>query len=81
MFFLLFCFSNYIWGFVDNLPIVNHWSSLAQIPASTELSDKISKEMKKRGFKFFGTTICYAFLQAVGVVNDHTRDCFRCGQD
>jgi DNA-3-methyladenine glycosylase I len=74
-------FSNYIWGFVDNLPIVNHWSSLAQIPASTELSDKISKEMKKRGFKFFGTTICYAFLQAVGVVNDHTRDCFRCGQD
>ena len=74
-------FSNYIWGFVDNLPIVNHWSSLAQIPASTELSDKISKEMKKRGFKFFGTTICYAFLQAVGVVNDHTMDCFRCGQD
>jgi DNA-3-methyladenine glycosylase I len=74
-------FSNYLWGFVDNQPIVNHWTSLGEIPASTELSDRISKEMKKRGFKFFGTTICYAFLQAVGVVNDHTRDCFRYGQD
>jgi len=74
-------FSNYLWGFVDDKPIVNHWSSLSQIPASTELSDRISKEMKKRGFKFFGTTICYAFLQAVGVVNDHTADCFRYGQD
>ena len=73
-------FSDYLWGFVDNQPIVNHWASLAEIPVSTELSDKISKEMKKRGFKFFGTTICYAFLQAVGVVNDHTRDCFRYGQ-
>ena len=74
-------FSRYLWGFVDDKPIVNHWSSLSQIPASTELSDRISKEMKKRGFKFFGTTICYAFLQAVGVVNDHTTDCFRYGQD
>ena len=74
-------FSHYIWGFVDGTPIVNHWWSPAQIPASTELSDRISKEMKKRGFKFFGTTICYAFLQAVGVVNDHTTDCFRYGQD
>lgn len=73
-------FSNYIWGFVDNKPIVNHWASLGEIPASTELSDRISKEMKKRGFKFFGTTICYAFLQAMGVVNDHTRGCFRYGQ-
>jgi len=73
-------FSNYIWGFVDGTPVVNHWESLAEIPVSTELSDRISKEMKKRGFKFFGTTICYAFLQAVGVVNDHTTDCFRYGQ-
>lgn len=73
-------FSDYIWDFVDNMPIVNHWSSLAEIPVSTELSDRISKELKKRGFKFFGTTICYAFLQAVGVVNDHTTDCFRYGQ-
>jgi len=73
-------FSNYIWGFVGNEPIVNHWASVKEIPASTELSDRISKEMNKRGFKFFGTTICYAFLQAMGVVNDHTTDCFRYGQ-
>ena len=73
-------FSNYIWGFVDGTPVVNHWASLGEIPVSTELSDRISKEMKKRGFKFFGSTICYAFLQAVGVVNDHTTDCFRYGQ-
>jgi len=62
---------------VDGTPVINHWDSLGQIPVSTELSDKISKEMKKRGFKFFGTTICYAFLQAMGLVNDHTTDCFR----
>ena len=59
-------FSDYLWGFVDNQPIVNHWTSLAEIPVSTELSDKISKEMKKRGFKFFGTTICYAFYRRWG---------------
>ena len=70
-------FSDYFWGFVDDTPITNHWSSVAQIPASTELSDKISKDMKRRGFKFFGTTICYAHLQATGVINDHTTDCFR----
>ncbi|MDG1494772.1 MAG: DNA-3-methyladenine glycosylase I [Porticoccaceae bacterium] len=70
-------FSDYIWSFVDDTPVINHWDSLGQIPVSTELSDKISKEMKKRGFKFFGTTICYAFLQAMGLVNDHTTDCFR----
>lgn len=73
-------FSDYIWGFVDGTPITNHWSSQAQIPASTELSDKISKDMKQRGFKFFGTTICYAHLQATGVVNDHTTACFRHSQ-
>ena len=70
-------FSDYFWGFVDNTPITNYWSSVAQIPASTELSDKISKDMKRRGFKFFGTTICYVHLQATGVINDHTTDCFR----
>lgn len=70
-------FSDYLWGFVDGTPITNHWSSVAQIPASTELSDTISKDMKRRGFKFFGTTICYAHLQATGVINDHTTDCFR----
>jgi DNA-3-methyladenine glycosylase I len=73
-------FSDYIWGFVDGTPITNRWTSQAQIPASTELSDKISKDMKQRGFKFFGSTICYAHLQATGVVNDHTTACFRHAQ-
>ncbi len=70
-------FSNYIWAFVDNKPIQNNFKSVSQIPASTPLSDKISKDLKKRGFKFMGTTIVYAFMQAVGMVNDHTQDCFR----
>jgi len=70
-------FSQYIWGYVGGKPIVNHWENRADIPASTPLSDQISKDMKKRGFKFFGTTICYAHMQATGVVNDHTVDCFR----
>jgi len=60
----------------DKKPIINHWKTLAELPSSTPLSDKISKDMKKRGFKFFGTTICYAHLQAVGFVNDHLIDCF-----
>ena len=70
-------FSNYLWSFVNNRTIVNGWTSEDQIPVSTELSDRISKDMKDRGFKFFGTTICYAYLQAMGVVNDHIVDCFR----
>ena len=73
-------FSHYIWGFVGGKPIVNTWESIKDVPASTPLSDKISKDMKKRGFKFFGTTVCYAHLQATGVVNDHTTDCFRYGE-
>ncbi len=73
-------FSNYIWHFADNKPIVNHWKTFAGIPANTPLSDKISKDMKKRGFKFTGTTIMYAFMQAMGIVNDHTVDCFRYGE-
>jgi DNA-3-methyladenine glycosylase I len=68
-------FSKYLWGFVDNKPIINKWKTLQEVPASTELSDKISKDMKKRGFKFVGTTIIYAYLQAVGVVNDHLTSC------
>ncbi len=64
----------------DGKPIVNHWTHLSEVPASTELSDRLSKDMKKRGFKFFGTTICYAHLQAVGYVNDHLTDCF-CRQE
>jgi DNA-3-methyladenine glycosylase I len=73
-------FSNYFWGYVDGTPIVNHWASHSEIPASTALSDRISKDMKKRGFKFFGSTICYAHMQAIGLVNDHTTDCYRHAQ-
>ncbi|WNY27668.1 DNA-3-methyladenine glycosylase I [Methanolapillus ohkumae] len=68
-------FDNFLWAFTDNKPIQNSWQSISEIPAQTDLSDKISKELKKRGFKFVGSTIVYAYLQAVGVVNDHT-DCF-----
>jgi len=69
-------FCNYLRFFLpDGKPIINHWTSLSEIPPATPLSDAISKDMKKRGFKFFGTTICYAHLQAVGYVNDHLEDC------
>jgi DNA-3-methyladenine glycosylase I len=69
-------FCDYLKSFLpEGKPIINHWKSLNEIPASTPLSDAISKDMKKRGFKFFGTTICYAHLQAVGYVNDHLVDC------
>ncbi len=70
-------FSHYLWQFVDGKPIQNHWKSLAEIPAKTATSDLMSIDLKKRGFKFVGSTICYAFMQAVGMVNDHTQDCFR----
>jgi DNA-3-methyladenine glycosylase I len=70
-------FSNYIWGFLpDKKPIVNSVKALTDVPARTELSDRISGEMKKRGFKLFGTTICYAHMQATGMINDHINDCF-----
>lgn len=72
-------FANFLWGCVDGKPIKNHWRSLADVPASTPLSDQIAKDLKKRGFKFVGTTIIYAYLQAVGVVDDHLVDCF-CSQ-
>lgn len=70
-------FDKYIWQFVDNKPILNKFKSLKDLPAKTEISDKMSKDLKKRGFKFVGSTICYAFMQATGMVNDHTIDCFR----
>jgi len=70
-------FDAYLWRFVAGKPIQNAWSSLAQVPASTPLSDALSRDLKKRGFRFVGSTICYAFMQAVGMVNDHTTDCFR----
>ncbi len=70
-------FDNYIWKFVNNKPIDNKCTSMSDIPAHTEISDLISKEMKKRGFKFVGSTIIYAFMQAIGMVNDHADYCFR----
>ena len=70
-------FSKYIWGFLDGKPIKNNFKSLSEIPVNTSLSDKISKDLKKRGFKFVGTTIVYAHMQAMGMVNDHITDCFR----
>jgi len=70
-------FDTYVWGLVDGNPIQNSWKTPAQVPASTPVSDALSKDLKKRGFNFVGTTICYAFMQAVGIVNDHTVGCFR----
>lgn len=67
----------YMWRYVDGIPIQNEWKSMHELPAKTELSKKMSKDLKKRGFNFVGPTICYAFMQAVGMVNDHTTDCFR----
>jgi DNA-3-methyladenine glycosylase I len=70
-------FSDYIWHFSKGKPIQNHWQNSKQVPTITTISDHMSKDLKKRGFKFVGSTICYAFMQAVGMVNDHTTDCFR----
>ena len=70
-------FASYIWQFVEGKPIQNHWENLEQVPATSPQSEAMSKELKKRGFKFVGSTICYAFMQATGMVNDHTTDCFR----
>lgn len=69
-------FSDFIWSFVDHKVIVNSWPTMREVPTSTPESDAMSKALKKRGFNFVGTTICYAFMQAVGMVNDHTTDCF-----
>jgi len=70
-------FDAYIWKFVNGKPLVNRWKTLKEIPAKTPLSDTVSKDLKKRGFKFVGSTIIYAHMQATGMVNDHTTDCFR----
>ena len=70
-------FSDYIWQFTDNKTLVGNWQSKDEVPASTELSTLISKELKKKGFKFLGPTTVYAFMQSVGLLNDHTTDCFR----
>jgi DNA-3-methyladenine glycosylase I len=70
-------FDKYIWDFVNNKPIINQFTSLKELPAKTELSDKISDDLKKRGFKFVGSTVIYAHMQATGMVNDHLVSCFR----
>lgn len=69
-------FNDYIWSFVGGKPIQNSWRTMKEVPVSTKESDVLSKDLKKRGFKFVGTTICYALMQATGLVNDHTEDCF-----
>jgi DNA-3-methyladenine glycosylase I len=71
------CFSDYIWQFTGGKPIKNKWKSISEIPVTTVESDAMSKDLKKRGFKFTGSTICYAYMQAVGMVNDHEIGCFR----
>jgi len=70
-------FSKYIWSFTNGKPIKNKFKKMSDVPANTELSDKLSKDLKKRGFKFVGSTVIYAHMQATGMVNDHTTDCFR----
>ena len=73
-------FSNYVWKFVNDKPIINQFKALEELPAKTKQSELISKDLKKRGFKFVGPTIIYSFMQAVGMTNDHTTDCFRYGE-
>ena len=70
-------FDKYVWGFVGGKTLKNKWKTMDQVPATTKESDAMSKDLKKRGFKFVGSTICYAFMQATGMVNDHTTDCFK----
>ncbi|MDP5105968.1 MAG: DNA-3-methyladenine glycosylase I [Polaribacter sp.] len=70
-------FSTFIWSYVDHKPIINKFKERKEVPATTSLSDKLSKDLKKRGFKFVGSTVMYAYMQAVGMVNDHTTDCFK----
>ncbi len=70
-------FDSYIWGFVDNKPVINSIKSISEVPATSPLSDHISRELKKRGFKFMGSTIVYSYLQAVGIIDDHVNSCFR----
>ncbi len=72
-------FGAYLWNFIDGKPIVNRWTDLSQIPALTPLAEKISRDMKRRGFTFFGPTICYSHMQATGMINDHLTSCFRYG--
>ncbi|NWF68116.1 MAG: DNA-3-methyladenine glycosylase I [Chloroflexi bacterium] len=71
-------FDQYLWAFVEGRPLQNRWQALREVPAETDISRRLSKDLQARGFKFVGATICYAMMQAIGMVNDHTIDCFRC---
>jgi len=73
-------FDNYVWSFVNYRPIKNNFKKLSDLPTSSPISEKMSKDLKNHGFSFVGPTICYAFMQAIGMVNDHTSDCFKCKQ-
>jgi len=73
-------FDAYLWGFVGGAPLQNAWQTLEELPAATPQSDALSKDLRRRGFRFVGSTICYAFMEATGMVNDHTTDCFRYGE-
>ncbi len=70
-------FDNFVWSLVQGEPVVNHWKSIKEIPSRTELSDVLSRDLLKRGFSFVGSTICYAYMQSTGLVNDHLEECFR----
>ncbi len=70
-------FADYIWQFIGGKPIINRWKKTEDVPVTTAASDSMSRDLKKRGFKFVGSTICYAYMQSIGMVNDHTTDCFR----
>ena len=70
-------FDRYVWGFVDGTPVQNRWTRLSQLPSTSPISDALSKDLKRRGFRFVGSTIMYAFMEAIGMVNDHVRSCFR----
>jgi len=73
-------FDKYVWIFVNHKPIIHNFKKLSDLPVSTPISEKLSKDLKNRGFNFVGPTICYAFMQAIGMVNDHTSDCFKCSK-
>lgn len=68
-------FSQYLWSFVENKPLINHWQRMDEVPATTDISDRMSRNLKRRGFSFVGSTICYAYMQAMGLVNDHLVGC------
>ncbi len=70
-------FSDFLWGYVDGQPVINHWPGIDAVPTSTPLAERLSRDLRRAGMRFVGPTICYAYLQAVGVVMDHTTDCFR----